>query len=445
MKIREYPLASLQVDFLLHRDYNEIMETLSILGIRITNLDREKMLARAKEFLAGGEQHFIVTPNPEIIVAAQRDEELFYILNSADLSLGDGFGLKIAGWLEGKNLKRVTGADFSADLLDLAAAEKIKVGVLIWKNGLSKKSEVENVLRAKYPLLDFAVASIGRESNAKIDEDFLNFNPAIILVGFGNPSQEKFIFHSLDRIPSAKIMMGVGGTIDFLTGRRKRAPKIVRWIGLEWLWRFLTSRQEAGMQKRSRRIWNAVVIFPWEFLKRKLIYPFFYRPNVACLLYKKDKVNGGAREGGLGQGEKYKILIVERQNEPGHWQLPQGGTEGESLLTAGARELGEEINNNKFIPKRVFKDVYRYRFGNRPGETSMQAKTRRKHTGFKGQAQGLFIAEFTGHDEDIKINFWDHSAWKWVDSDKLVDEVHFIRKRSAQRFLKKFKEFVKQK
>lgn len=407
------------------------MDTLSILGIRITNLDREKMLARAKGFLTDGKQHFIVTPNPEIIVAAQRDEELFYILDSADLSLGDGIGLKIAGWLDGKNLKRITGADFSADLLDLAVAEKIKVGILIWKNGLSKKAEVEDALRAKYPLLDFIVGSIGREPDAKIGDDFLNFNSAIVLVGFGNPSQEKFIFHNLAKIPSAKIMMGVGGTIDFLTGRRRRAPKIIRIIGLEWFWRFLFNRQEVG-QKRSKRIWNAVAVFPEEFLKRKLIYPFFYRPNVACLLYKKE-------------GDKYKILIVERQNEPGHWQLPQGGTEGESLLVAGARELGEEINNNKFIPKRVFKNVYRYRFGNRPGETSMQAETRRKHTGFKGQSQGLFIAEFTGRDEDIKVNFWDHSAWKWVDSDKLVDEVHFIRKRSAQRFLKKFKEFMKQK
>ncbi|MDD4901877.1 MAG: WecB/TagA/CpsF family glycosyltransferase [Patescibacteria group bacterium] len=407
------------------------METISILGIKITNLDREKLLLKAKEFLAGSGQHFIVTPNPEIIMAADRDEELFYILNSADLSLGDGIGLKIASWLNGKNLPRITGADFSADLLDLAAAEKTKVGVLIWKGGLSKKNEVEDALRLKYPTLDFMVESIGRETDTIVGDKFLNYGPVIVLVGLGFPWQEKFIFHNIKKIPSAKIMMGVGGTFDFMTGRRKRALKIIRFIGMEWLWRFFFNPQVVG-QKRSERIRNAIFIFPWEFIKRKIFYPFFYRHNVACLLYKKE-------------GDKYKILIVERQNEPGHWQLPQGGTDRERLLVAGARELSEEINSDKFIAKRVFKDVYRYKFGNRPGETSMQAKTRRKHTGFKGQSQGLFIAEFTGRDEDIKINFWDHSAWKWVDSDKLVDSVHLIRKRSAQRFLKKFKEFVKQK
>jgi len=407
------------------------MEKITILGVKITNLSKEDILAKVKYFLVDGKQHFIVTPNPEIILEADKDEELFYILNSADLSLGDGTGLKIAGWLNGKNLKRITGADFAADLLNLASVEKIRVGVLIWKNGLSKRIEVEDALRAKYPKLDFFAEGIGREPDAELSEKFLNFCPAIILVGLGSPSQEKFIFHNLENINSAKLMMAVGGTFDFLTGRRKRAPKIISLIGLEWLWRFVFNRQDVG-RKRSKRIWNAVVVFTWEFLKRKLFYPFFYRPNVACLLYKKE-------------GDKYKILIVERQNEPGHWQLPQGGTSKEKLLVAGARELQEEINTDKFIAKRVFRNVYRYKFGNRPGETSMQAKTRQRHTGFKGQSQGLFIAEFTGRDEDIKINFWDHSRWKWIDSDKLVNEVHLIRKKAVQRFLKKFKEFVKQK
>ncbi|MDD5527998.1 MAG: WecB/TagA/CpsF family glycosyltransferase [Patescibacteria group bacterium] len=407
------------------------METISILGVKISNISKDEALARAKEFLVDGQQHFIVTPNPEIILAADRDEELFYILNSADLSLGDGIGLKMASWLIGKNLKRITGADFTSDLLDLALAEKKRVGILLWKNGLSKKTEVEDALRLKYPTLDFFVESIGREPDAELSEKFLNFAPQVVFVGFGNPSQEKFIFHNLNNIPSARILIGVGGTFDFLTGHRRRALKIIRQAGLEWLWRFFFSRQKIG-QPRARRIRDAVIIFPWEFIKRQFIHPLFYRPNVVCLLYKKD-------------GDRFKILIAERQNEPGHWQLPQGGTEGESLLIAGARELREEINTDKFIPKRVFKNLYRYKFGNRPGETSMQAKSRQRHTGYKGQSQGLFIAEFTGRDEDIKVNFWDHSAWKWVDSEKLVDSVHLIRKRSAQRFLKKFKEFVKQK
>lgn len=402
------------------------MENITILGVRITNLSKEDILAKIKYFLTDTKQHFIVTPNPEIILAADKDEELFYILNSADLSLGDGVGLKIASWLNGQNLQRLTGADLTVDLLAMAEKEKIKVGVLLWKKGLSGIEEVKKALQGQYPTLDFCVEAMERETDAPINPEFLNFQPTIVFVAFGYPNQEKFIFHNLEKIPSAKIMMGVGGTFDFLTGQRKRAPKIFRTVGLEWFWRLLIN------PRRFSRIADAIFVFPWKFFKRKFICPLFYRPNVACILYKKE-------------GDKYKVLIAERQNEPGHWQLPQGGTEKEKLLVAGARELREEINTDKFIPKRVFKNVYRYKFGNRPGETSIEAKRRQRHTGYKGQAQGLFIAEFTGCDKDVKVNFWDHSNWKWVDSSKLVDEVHLIRKRATQRFLKRFKEFVKQK
>jgi N-acetylglucosaminyldiphosphoundecaprenol N-acetyl-beta-D-mannosaminyltransferase len=96
------------------------MENIPILGVRISNLEKEQLLAKVRSFLVDGQQHFIVTPNPEILLAATRDEELFYILDSADISLADGIGLKIAGWLSGENLTRITGADFSADLLELA-------------------------------------------------------------------------------------------------------------------------------------------------------------------------------------------------------------------------------------------------------------------------------------------------------------------------------------
>jgi N-acetylglucosaminyldiphosphoundecaprenol N-acetyl-beta-D-mannosaminyltransferase len=266
------------------------MENINIFGVRITNLNKEKILAKAKEFLADGQQHFIVTPNPEILLAAAKDEELLYILNQADLALGDGIGLKFAAWFSGHNLKRVTGADFSAELLNLAVQEKIKVGILIWKNGLSKKLDVEAVLRAKYPQLNFFVSAIDREADAKIGEEFLNFAPKIILAGLGYPYQEKFIYHNLKNIPTAKILIGIGGTLDFITGKRRRAPKIFRQIGLEWLWRFFFSPQAVG-QKRSARIWNAVFVFPAEFAKRKFINPFFYRSNVACLLLKKPGIS----------------------------------------------------------------------------------------------------------------------------------------------------------
>jgi N-acetylglucosaminyldiphosphoundecaprenol N-acetyl-beta-D-mannosaminyltransferase len=78
----------------------------NILGINLSELSRTEVLKKVKEFVNGDTQHYIVTPNPEIILASHQDEEFFYILNKADLSLADGFGLKIASFLYGASGNR---------------------------------------------------------------------------------------------------------------------------------------------------------------------------------------------------------------------------------------------------------------------------------------------------------------------------------------------------
>lgn len=394
-----------------------------ILGIKISRTDREQALESIKDFLRSQKTNTVITPNPEIILKAIKDEELFFIVNSADLALPDGFGLKLAALLSGQRLKRVTGADISKDILEIAEKKGSRVAIINRKDGLSSKTDIDKAIKYNYPKLEFLSENL--DINAReLSRDFLDFKPEIVFVNFGAPHQEKFIHHVLGGVKDVRVALGVGGSFDYITGQAKRAPKLLRTIGLEWFWRLLLKPSRIG------RIFNAVFVFTFKFLRHKYFRPLFYRPNVACLLYKKEK-------------DKYKILIVERRDEKGEWQLPQGGRDGQNLIEAGARELKEELNCDKFIPKRAYKNVHKYKFGTRKGETSCRAESKRKHTGFKGQKQGLFIAEFTGKDEEISINFWDHASWKWVDSEKLVDSVHFIRKRATQRFLRCFDEYVK--
>ena len=82
-------------------------------------------------------------------------------------------------------------------------------------------------------------------------------NYEIVFCNFGMGYQEKFLY-SLKNAKNAKIrlVMGVGGGFDFIMGKVKRAPLILRQIGLEWLWRLIQQPQ------RIKRIWNAVIIFP---------------------------------------------------------------------------------------------------------------------------------------------------------------------------------------
>jgi len=76
------------------------------------------------------------------------------------------------------------------------------------------------------------------------------------LAGYGAPRQDMWIYENLPKLPSIRVAAGVGGTFDFMSGTIKRAPKIFRSLGLEWLWRLL--RQPWRIQRINR----AVIIFP---------------------------------------------------------------------------------------------------------------------------------------------------------------------------------------
>lgn len=411
------------------------MDKINILGVNVTDITKAEALNKIQEYLIGQKQHFIVTPNPEIILEATRkDEELHYILNHADIALADGIALKLAAWFYGKNIERITGADLAVEILKLAEAQKRKVVIFNWRDGLSSGAEIKQALANKFPGLDFFVQDIDRQG----PDDFTavnKFSPSLIFCSLGAPYQEKFIYHSLPKLPSVKLGMAAGGSFDFLTGKARRAPKWLRRIGLEWLWRLIKQ------PSRWKRIYQATIVFPFRFFVFFFILCWLYRPNVACLMFKKEIQSPliPLYQGGKKENVKYKILIVEREGDRGHWQLPQGGTDGEELAVAGARELKEEINTENFKPIAVFKNLFRYDFNKRLDKYGFSTKNPRS---YKGQKQSLFIAEFMGQDSEIKVNFWEHGAWRWVEAEKLIESVHPVRREAAKIFMDKFWETV---
>ena len=76
-----------------------------------------------------------------------------------------------------------------------------------------------------------------------------------MFVAFGHGKQEKWIAQNLRDLPSVKIAMGVGGAFDFISGHVKRAPKFMRRIGLEWVWRLILQPCRVG------RILKATIVF----------------------------------------------------------------------------------------------------------------------------------------------------------------------------------------
>ncbi len=394
-----------------------------VLGIKIDDYQPQELDNKLEEFLNSNEQRYLVTPNPEMILAAHKDEELFYILNKADLAPADGFGLRLAGFLQGKKIPIISGSDLTPKLLKRAEKLKEKVFIANWCDGLSKKIDLERALKEKHPELIFLVLDLDRSPSLspKTLEEVNNFAPKIMFSTSGSPYQEKFIFHNYKKIPSLRLSLPVGGSFDFITKKLQRAPLFLRKFGLEWLWRLILQ------PKRLKRIYRAVFVFSFRVLKSYLKH-YFYRPNVACLLYKKseDSLNN----------EKL-ILIIEREDEPGHWQIPQGGTDGEGLAMAGRRELNEELNTDNFEIKATYKNLFKYIFPptvieNKRLEFSYKFE-------YKGQKQGLLIAEFKGSDEEIKLNYWEYLNFKWVKEEDFINSINERRRESGKIFLDKLK------
>jgi len=390
------------------------------LGVRTNLIKKKELLKWSSAVLDGDRARYIVTPNPEIILSVEEDEELFYILNSADMSLADGVGIFFSGLTFAKFSPRITGADFSLELLKIAEDKKKKCLLVLWSGGLTREKDLESKIRKLFPELEFLIVEVKKDASDFPFETVNRFAPGLMLVALGSPWQEKFIYHNKDKIKNLKLAMVVGGALDFISAKAKRAPKFLRIIGLEWFWRLLTQ------VNRWKRIYQATIIFPIEIIKWRFIKRFFYRPNVACLVYKIEE-------------DKKLILVAKRRGEKNHWQLPQGGTDGLDLKTAGLKELSEELNCTDFRFKAVYKNLYKYKFGDTINKYNVFSRV---GSGYRGQKQGLLIVEFIGNDQDIKVNFWEHEGWKWVEADKLVEVVFERRKKSAKIYLNKFNSLI---
>src|SRR6056297_2587593 len=136
------------------------MKKVNILGLNISQLKKVKVLEEIRKFLTGQDKHYIVTPNPEIILKATGDEELFYIINQADLAPPDGIGLFFAGLLMGKILTRYPGSDLTREILKVAREKKLRVVIVNSGQGLTKSERIRKKIAQKFPGLDCKVITV---------------------------------------------------------------------------------------------------------------------------------------------------------------------------------------------------------------------------------------------------------------------------------------------
>ncbi len=212
--------------------------TIEMFNVRLHPVTMDEALVRAEEFLRDGRPHMIVTSDTSAVVRAQEDEELRTIINEADLVTMDGQGVVLcARLLDFPVAGRVPGCDMMQRLCEICGRLEQPVALLGAAPGVAE--EAAAVLQRRYPGLRVVYQHHGyfsQEEQPGIIEEIRAARPAVLFVAMGIPKQEKWIKRHMQEL-QVPVCMGVGGTLDVVAGRVKRAPKWMQRCGLEWLYR----------------------------------------------------------------------------------------------------------------------------------------------------------------------------------------------------------------
>lgn len=217
-------------------------EITKILGIEFDNVDVNEAMQITKNLIETSNKscRLIVAPNTEFIMTAQKDEEFYNILRSADLATPDSVGVMIGGKIQKKKFKaRIPGQTYFREVCALAEKEGWTIYLLGGKEGIAQKAS-ENLLKI-YPNLKIIGCHEGyftKDSEEDVIKEINELKPNVLFVAMGAPLQEKWINKHRNEL-KVDVAAGQGGTLDYESGNIKRAPKIVQKLCVEWLWRLI--------------------------------------------------------------------------------------------------------------------------------------------------------------------------------------------------------------
>jgi N-acetylglucosaminyldiphosphoundecaprenol N-acetyl-beta-D-mannosaminyltransferase len=230
--------------------HDEPLPQFSLLGVRIHNLTRRQAVERLDEAIGrrDGRTTTVFFVNAHTLNLAADDPDYRAVLNRGDLVLADGTGVRWAARLQGVRVaENLNGTDFAPALFESTVGRDYSYFLL--------GADAATIPRAA----DYARQSFQGWSQAGFHDGYLTDDaatervierihaarPDVLLVGMGNPIQERWIMRNLLRL-EVPVCMGVGGLFDFWAGNVRRAPRWIRRMGQEWAWRLVEQpRQKA--------------------------------------------------------------------------------------------------------------------------------------------------------------------------------------------------------
>ena len=220
-----------------------------ILGVGFDDLTIEEAADRASALLEEEGFHYVVTPNPELVDRARREEPFRQALNGADLVLPDGIGVVYAARLLGRRLKgRCPGIDFAGKLMEHMARTGLRLYLLGAKPGVAEAAAAR--LEIRYPGLTICGTHDGYfQEDAPVVEEIRRAGADVVFVCLGAPKQEYWMVKN-GPATGARLMAGLGGSLDVFAGVVERAPESWQRLGLEWLYRLTREPKRIGRMAR---------------------------------------------------------------------------------------------------------------------------------------------------------------------------------------------------
>jgi N-acetylglucosaminyldiphosphoundecaprenol N-acetyl-beta-D-mannosaminyltransferase len=221
-----------------------------VLNVLIDPIDENQAVARILSWRDQGRTEIMVNPNLDCLMKLEDSPALRQVYDSAGLVLADGWPVALWGRLRGHKIHQIAGSDMIWPLCRAAAA----AGQTVFLFGTTFKSLTVAARRLTKKIPGLILAGVysppfgfeTSEDEQRLALEVLNSCvPAIVLIALGAPKQELWAYR-MRHVIKANALICVGATIDFASGRARRAPRIVRKLRLEWFWRMALEPRRLG-------------------------------------------------------------------------------------------------------------------------------------------------------------------------------------------------------
>lgn len=218
---------------------------INVLGVGFDNVTMTEAVEAGMNLLCTDGTHYVVTPNPEIVEVCRENPTAMAAVNGADLVLPDGIGvIKGARILRTPLKQKTPGIEFAADLIQRMAAEGKSLYLLGAKPGIAEQAAQR--LQDQYSGLVIAGTHDGYfQEDAPVVQSIADSCADVVFVCLGAPKQELWMA-KYGKATGARLLCGLGGSLDVFAGVVQRAPAFWSNIGMEWFYRLCKEPRRIG-------------------------------------------------------------------------------------------------------------------------------------------------------------------------------------------------------